>query len=96
MLPLLRSLAAGQDHRGGSQQGAALTPLTKCRHLTLTDPGLCQSRLQAGAQGQQFCIPQLLFCNGQKLKPTGTVHSLANFLFLTPVNNNETQTASQK
>lgn len=29
VLPLLHPLAAGQDHRGGSQQGAALTRLTE-------------------------------------------------------------------
>lgn len=29
VLPLLRPLAAGQDHGGGSQQGAGLTSLTE-------------------------------------------------------------------
>ncbi len=29
VLPLLHPLAAGQDHRGGSEQGAGLTSLTE-------------------------------------------------------------------
>lgn len=58
VLPLLHPLAAGQDHRGGSQQGAAFTTLTEPCHRTLADRMFIFSQgLAAGIQGQQLiCI----------------------------------------